>query len=74
MRLFFEEWYPYVNRQPVADDLTIVDGDMFLSEIRQPLADDIDWSEFISIGFSHHMEILVDRKMEPKTKRNSLKK
>lgn len=40
MRQFFEEWAPYVNRQPAADDL--------------------DWKEFLSIGFSHHMEIIAD--------------
>ena len=39
MRQFFEEWAPYVNRQPTADDL--------------------DWKEFLSIGFSHHMEIIA---------------
>jgi len=59
MRIFYEEWNPYVNRQPVADDLTMVDGEYFLAEIRQPVADDLNWSEFVSVGFSHHMEILL---------------
>lgn len=26
---------------------------------RQPVAGDLNWNEFISIGFSHHMEILA---------------
>ena len=38
MRLFYEEWKGYVNRQP--------------------LAGEINWNEFISLGFTHHMEIL----------------
>lgn len=58
MRQFFEEWAPYVNRQPVADDLEL-DGKFLLAEIRQPTAGDLDWKEFLSIGFSHHMEILA---------------
>ena len=58
MRQFFEEWAPYVNRQPVADDLEL-DGKFLLAEIRQPAAGDLDWKEFLSIGFSHHMEIIA---------------
>ncbi len=42
MRLFYDEWSPYVNRQPVAGD--------------------IGWNEFISLGFTHHMEILSKTK------------
>lgn len=38
MRLFYDAWEPYVNRQPSADDL--------------------DWKEFLTISFSHHMEII----------------
>ena len=58
MRQFYEEWCPYVNRQPTAGDLE-VDGKSLLMEIRQPMAGEIDWSEFLSIGFSHHMEIIA---------------
>lgn len=61
MRLFYDEWSPYVNRQPLADDLD-VNGEGFLIAIRQPLAGDIDWNEFISLGFTHHMEILAKTK------------
>ncbi len=58
MRLFYEAWTPFVNRQPAADGLE-VDGKRLLSEIRQPMADDIDWSKFLSIGFNHHIEIIT---------------
>ena len=61
MRLFYDEWSPYINRQPLADDLD-VNGEGFLIAIRQPLAGDIDWNEFISLGFTHHMEILAKTK------------
>ena len=59
MRIFYEEWNPYVNRQPVADDFAIIDETFLLTEIRQPMADELNWNEFISIGFTHHMEILL---------------
>ena len=58
MRLFYEKWFPVVNRQPLADDLEI-DGKMLLSEIRQPTADVLDWKDFLSLSFSHHIEILT---------------
>ena len=54
MRLFYDEWSPYVNRQPLADDLD-VNGEGLLIAIRQSVAGDIDWNEFISLGFTHHM-------------------
>lgn len=57
MRQFYEEWSPLVNRQPPAGDLE-VDGTGLLVDIRQPIAGDLDWSEFLMIGFTHHMEIL----------------
>lgn len=58
MRLFYENWHDHVNRQPTADD-SEVDGKMLLVEIRQPLADDLNWSEFLSLSFSHHIEIIT---------------
>lgn len=61
MRLFYEEWSAYVNRQPIADDLE-VNEEGFLLAIRQPMAGDINWNEFISLGFTHHMEILSKTK------------
>jgi len=33
-----------------------------LSVIRQPLADEFNWSDFLSIGFSHHTEIISKAK------------
>lgn len=57
MRQFYEEWCDYVNRQPVADELPI-DENKLLMEIRQPLAGEMDWNDFIVVPFSHHMEIL----------------
>lgn len=61
MRLFYEEWSAYVNRQPIADDLE-VNEEGFLLAIRQPMVGDINWNEFISLGFTHHMEILSKTK------------
>ena len=49
MRLFYENWCSVVNRQPLADDLE-VDGKMLLMEIRQPIADELDWKEFLSLS------------------------
>ena len=70
MRSFYEEWSPYVNRQPVADEnkkLTMVgdsglDEQMLLIEIRQQVADKFNWSDFVAIGFSHHIEIITKAK------------
>ena len=42
MRVFYEEWEPVLNRQPVADEF--------------------NWSDFLSIGFSHHTEIISKAK------------
>ncbi|MBE6338383.1 MAG: DUF1016 domain-containing protein [Lentimicrobiaceae bacterium] len=42
MRSFYEEWSPFVNRQPMADDF--------------------NWSDFVAIGFSHHIEIITKAK------------
>lgn len=58
MRQFYEEWQPFVNRQPMAGDLE-VDGSSLLAIIRQPGTGDLDWKEFLSVGFSHHMEIIA---------------
>ncbi len=32
---------------------------MLLAEIRQPVADEINWNEFLSLSFSHHVEIIL---------------
>lgn len=57
MRQFYEEWCNEINRQPMASDLEI-DENKLLLEIRQPMAAKMIWNEFISIPFSHHIEIL----------------
>ena len=61
MRVFYEEWEPVLNRQPLAGDL-VLDEKLLLSVIRQPLADEFNWSDFFSIGFSHHTEIISKAK------------
>lgn len=35
---------------------------MLLMEIRQPMADEFNWSDFVTIGFSHHIEIITKAK------------
>ena len=61
MRVFYEEWEPVLNRQPLAGDL-VLDEKLLLSVIRQPLAGEFNWSDFLSIGFSHHTEIISKAK------------
>ena len=61
MRVFYEEWEPGLNRQPAAGDL-VLDEKLLLSVIRQPVADEFNWSDFLSIGFSHHTEIISKAK------------
>jgi predicted nuclease of restriction endonuclease-like (RecB) superfamily len=46
-----------INRSPLATDL-VVNENLLLAQIRQPLAGEFDWNDFLSIGFSHHIEIL----------------
>ena len=70
MRSFYEEWSPFVNRQPMANENKTptsvteleLDEQMLLIEIRQPMADEFNWSDFITIGFSHHIEIITKAK------------
>lgn len=58
MRTFYEEWSPMVNRRPAADELAIPNENQLLTEIRQPLADELDWTEFLQVPFTHHVIIL----------------
>lgn len=72
MRTFYEEWSAVINRQPLADDLPnalqttqesgFIDDRLLLREIRQPLADDLNWAEFIRVPFTHHVMILRKEK------------
>ena len=73
MRTFYEEWRPYINRQPLADDLSAglqipaitdikIDENLMLREIRQPMADELNWTEFTQVPFTHHVMILRKEK------------
>lgn len=68
MRLFYEYWQPALIRSPTANDLENAENGPKSPKIpifalldinRQPLADDLDFSEFLSLSFTHHMEILL---------------
>ncbi len=61
MRRFYEEWQPFVNRQPSADEME-VDSKCLLLAVRQPPAGELNWNEFLSLSFTHHMEILSKTK------------
>ena len=64
MRAFYEFWCQYINRQPLAVDLqitennTVIDIDSFALQNWSPLAVEINREEFLSVSFSHHIEIL----------------
>ena len=64
MRAFYEYWCQYINRQPLAVDLqitennTVIDIDSFTLQNWSPLAVEINREEFLSVSFSHHIEIL----------------
>ena len=72
MRTFYEEWSAIINRQSMADDLQndiqmtgengIIDDKLLLREIRQPMADDLNWAEFVRVPFTHHVMILRKEK------------
>lgn len=65
MRQFYEQWQVVINRQPTAGDLQQIDNKdiiqpmALLRVIRQPMADEFEWHDFFSIGFTHHCEILA---------------
>ena len=64
MRAFYEYWCQYIKRQPLAVDLqitenkTVIDIDSFALQKWSPLAVEINREEFLSVSFSHHIEIL----------------
>ena len=64
MRTFSEFWSQYLNRSPMATDLkhrelhAEIECDNFSLSKWSPLATEINREEFLSISFSHHMEIL----------------
>lgn len=61
MRTFFEFWQPFLNRQPVADDLLRTEKiDINALALQQwpSQRSELVREEFLSISFSHHIEIL----------------
>lgn len=57
MRRFYEEWSDFVNRQPMAGDLPINENELLI-QIRQPLAAEFTWQDFLMVPFTHHIEII----------------
>ena len=61
MRSFYEFWSPLINRQPSAADLD--DGELApLDAIRLMPSAEFDFETFLSVGFSHHVEIMSKAK------------
>jgi predicted nuclease of restriction endonuclease-like (RecB) superfamily len=61
MRTFFEFWAPFINRQPTADDLTnpgTIDINGLSLQRLTPTSELIHLDAFLSLSFSHHIEIL----------------
>lgn len=61
MRTFFEFWRPFLNRQPTADDLPQskhIDIDSLSLQQWPTALNELNREEFLSISFSHHVEIL----------------
>ncbi len=69
MRQFYEEWQPYLitenqiqSIRPMLSDEIRID---LLATNRPTVSDDLDmdtWNSFLSIGFSHHYEIIIRTK------------
>lgn len=64
MRLFYEYWASFLIRQPVAgefqalDNVQLIKIDNLSLQNWQPLTAQINREEFLSVSFSHHIEIL----------------
>jgi predicted nuclease of restriction endonuclease-like (RecB) superfamily len=64
MRTLAEFWTQYLNRSPMATELTLenarasISHDYFSLAKWSPMATEINRDEFLGISFSHHMEIL----------------
>ncbi|WP_436414488.1 PDDEXK nuclease domain-containing protein [Petrimonas sp.] len=69
MRQFYEEWQPYLitenhiqSIRPMLSDEIQID---LLAANRPTVSDDLEmdtWNSFLSIGFSHHYEIIIKTK------------
>ncbi len=75
MRTFYEEWQDFFNSAATAAELKadtqnlseknhkfIIDCDLLMCSNRQPMAAKFEIEEFLSLGFSHHIEILTKAK------------
>ena len=49
------------NRSLIMSDFE-VDENLLLTEIRQPPADEFEWTDFFKVGFTHHSEIIMKAK------------
>ena len=62
MRKFYEEWSPYLNWSPMATEIQASENDIIetvlLNVNQSPKATNFNLAEFLSISFTHHMEIL----------------
>ena len=67
MRQFYEEWNGFLNRPPTAGELENIENERKTAKIpifallninRPPMAGDLDFSEFLTLSFTHHIEIL----------------
>lgn len=61
MRTFFEEWNNELNRQSVTDDLQESESEKISSELLVQTKK-IQMHEFLSISFTHHIEIITKAK------------
>lgn len=61
MRTFFEEWNNELNRQSVTDDLQQSESEKISSELLVQTKK-IEMHEFLSISFTHHIEIITKTK------------
>ena len=57
MRMFYEQWSPYINRQMLPDDL-ISSYTSTNYEIRQLTTAEFPIDNFMAVGFTNHVEIL----------------
>ena len=57
MRIFYEQWSTYLNRQTLSDDL-ISSSLLDVYVIRQIPSAEFPMDDFMSVGFSQHMEII----------------
>ena len=67
MRQFYEEWNGFLNRPPTAGELENIENERKTAKIsifallninQPPMAGDLDFSEFLALSFTHHIEIL----------------